>query len=267
MGQILARASPAGYGNGNKPPPRPPRGSTPEPVNPARPPTETRRGRHAPRLPVSTRVAAAPEVSLALRAAEAEREAEARQRRWGPGLPAFCHDQAEVETLGKRPQAPEACVGPRPGGMTVRFGRHGLDVPGARARNPRPARRSPPRGATCRSQPADSRKKRARSSSVPVTATNSLSASCLSAIFAPCAAQTAPVVAALPQPRCRVPPAGRRGPAQRRPPAGPAPRGASRKALRVGNSPAPRPLAASAQSRSPTARVWSGAENERRRGS
>ncbi|OBS74901.1 hypothetical protein A6R68_14536 [Neotoma lepida] len=63
--------------------------------------------------------------------------------------------------------------------MTVRFGR--------------PACCGPPRGATCRSQPADSRKKRARSSSAPVTATNSLSASCRSAaIFAPCTSQTAP---------------------------------------------------------------------------
>ncbi|EDL05908.1 RIKEN cDNA 4921509C19, isoform CRA_a [Mus musculus] len=63
----------------------------------------------------------------------------------------------------------------------------------AALRIPQPVRSGPPRGATCRSQPADSRKKRALSSSVPVTATNSLNASCRSsAIFAPCTSQTAP---------------------------------------------------------------------------
>lgn len=65
------------------------------------------------------------------RTGEAEGETESYTSR-GRGWPAFSHVEAELATRGKRPQAPEACVRPRPGGMTVRFGYHGLDVPGAR---------------------------------------------------------------------------------------------------------------------------------------
>lgn len=101
-----------------------------------RAPFEARRGRHAPRLPVPTRVAAVPK---ARRPSEPERQ-EGKRRpgraRRGWGWPAFSHDRGELATLGERPQAPEACVGPRPGGMTVRFGHRRPDVRGARAPPP-----------------------------------------------------------------------------------------------------------------------------------
>lgn len=210
---------------------------------PARPPR--------PQAALSTR-AAVPEVWLTPRTGQAEGETEARKRRSGPGVTRVLPRPGPA---GDRQAAP----GPRPESAAARrddcaLQPLGLVAPGARAPQPRPARRGPPRGATWRSQPADSRKKRARSSSAPVTATNSLSASCRSAaIFAPCAAQTAPAAAVPPQPGGRVPPAGRPDQGERRPPAGPAPRGASRKALRAGNSAAPRPLAAAARTCSLTA--------------
>ena len=176
-----------------------------------------------------------------------------RARRAGPGLARL------FPRPGRAGDAWQAAPGPRGlGRAAARRDDCALRPPPAWcARRPRPAapppaQRTRPRAATCRSQPADSRKKRARSSSAPVTATNSLSASCRSAaIFALCAARSAPPAAAQPQPRSRVPPTGRPGPALRRPPAGPAPCGASRKVLRAGNSPAPRPLAAAARTCSP----------------
>lgn len=64
---------------------------------------------------------------------------------------------------------------------------------------------------TWRSQPADSRKNRARSSSAPVTATNSLSASSLSAILPRCSAQTPPGCPAPPRVRRQTRPAGNTG--------------------------------------------------------
>lgn len=103
---------------------------------PTQRPSETSRGRHAPRIPISTRAAAVPKVSLAQRTGEAEEETKAGRRGRGRGWPAFSHVQDELATRGKRPQALEACVGPRPGGMTVRFGHHGLDSPGALAPQP-----------------------------------------------------------------------------------------------------------------------------------
>lgn len=149
MSQILGRASPStcgrGDGNGNEGPPRPQRCSTQELVIPD--PVETRRGRHAPRRPLSTRVAAVPKVSLAQRTGEAEGETESDPAGRGRGWPAFSHVEAELATRGKRPQAPEACVRPRPGGMTVRFGFHGLDLPGAH--DPQPP--------ACPTQPASER--------------------------------------------------------------------------------------------------------------
>jgi hypothetical protein len=134
----------------------------------------------------STQTAAAPKVSLTLRA---RRKTEALKSR--PGPPACMNFQARPETRGKRPQTPWGLgqAGPSPARITVRFGRRA----DAALRIPQPARSGPPRGATCKSQLAVSRTKRALSSSVPVTAMNSLNASCSSAaIFALCTSQTAP---------------------------------------------------------------------------
>ena len=248
MGQLRGWASPStgcrGGGNGNE---RPPSASAspqlpPGPGPSHRPGPQPSLGAAAtPPAPFSTRVAAAPEVSLTPPAGEAEGGAGAR--RAGPGLARL------FPRPGRAGDAWQAAPGPRGlGRAAARRDDCALRPPPAwcarrpRPAAPRPAQRTRPRAATCRSQPADSRKKRARSSSAPVTATNSLSASCRSAaIFALCAARSAPPAAAQPQPRSRVPPTGRPGPAERRPPAGPAPCGASRKVLRAGNSPGSAP--------------------------
>lgn len=135
-------------------------------------------------------------------------------------------------------------LGPSPAGMTVRFGRVGTTETSA-LRIPQPTRSGPPRGATCRSQPADSKKKRARSSSAPVTATNSLNASCRSsAIFTPCTPQTAPADTATARTQVCVPPAVLQCPAAGRLALGSAQCGATGKALRAGNPAVSRPLVA-----------------------
>lgn len=142
--------------------------------------------------------------------------------------------------------------------MTVRFGHHGLDVPGARATQP-PACPTQPASRPYLQIPAGRLKEEASPVVLGTRHRHELPQSLLPLRhFRPCAPQTAPVVPAQPQPLRRVPPAGGSGPAERRPPAGPASRGASGKAFRAGKATAPRPLAAVAQSGSPTAGVGAG---------
>lgn len=109
--------------------PPPPR-STRELVSPARAAAETWRGSHAPRVPVSTRAAAVPKGSPTREPGRKGKRGPTNQVSPGLGWPAFPLAQDELATRGKRPQDPEAWVGPQPGGMTVRFGRRRLEAPG-----------------------------------------------------------------------------------------------------------------------------------------
>lgn len=153
-----------------------------------RPPAGTRRGSHAPRRLLHADCGSAPSIANTASPQESR----------GPAEQAGAHPRPLTSTPGRRRVASDprdheawARAQPRRDDCALRPRRdHRAD---SALRIPQPARSGPPRGATCRSQPADSRKKRARSSSAPVTATNSLNASCRSAaIFAPCTSQTAP---------------------------------------------------------------------------
>jgi hypothetical protein len=154
-----------------------------------RPPASTRRGSHVPRRRLHADCRSAQ--SLANSASPPENGGPEKQA--GPArvheLPSQAGDawQATPDTMRPGPGRAQ----PRTDNCALQQRRNrGAD---AALRIPQPARSGPPCGATCRSQPADSRKKRALSSSVPVTATNSLNASCCSAaISAPCTSQTAP---------------------------------------------------------------------------
>ena len=94
----------------------------------------------------STQTAAAPKVSLTLRA---RRKTEALKSR--PGPPASMNFQARPETRGKRPQTPWGLgqAGPSPARITVRFGRVGIAE-----RTPHSAFPSPPEAARLAALPA-----------------------------------------------------------------------------------------------------------------
>ena len=154
-----------------------------------RPPASTRRGSHVPRRRLHADCRSAQ--SLANTASPPENGGPEKQA--GPArvheLPSQAGDawQATPDTMRPGPGRAQ----PRTDNCALRPRRNRRAD--AALRIPQPARSGPPRGATCRSQPAVSRTKRALSSSVPVTAMNSLNASCSSAaIFALCTSQTAP---------------------------------------------------------------------------
>ena len=94
----------------------------------------------------STQTAAAPKVSLTLRA---RRKTEALKSR--PGPPASMNFQARPETRGKRPQTPWGLgqAGPSPARITVRFSSVGIAE-----RTPHSAFRSPPEAARLAALPA-----------------------------------------------------------------------------------------------------------------
>lgn len=153
-----------------------------------RPPAGTRRDSHAPRRLLHADCGSAQ--SLANPASQQENRGPAEQAgarprplTSKPGRRRVARDPRDHEAWARaQPRRDDCALRPRRDPRAD-----------SALRIPQPARSGPPRGATCRSQPADSRKKRARSSSAPVTATNSLKASCRSAaIFAPCTSQTAP---------------------------------------------------------------------------